>query len=69
MAPAFLVFLVIAFGWPGEEPYVVETKQPDVTTCMVRASHVLEQASTVRSADPYRVSARCMVEWPGHAPA
>jgi hypothetical protein len=66
---AFIVVLIVTFQWPDTDPYVVETKQPDITTCMVRASHILEQASTVRSEEPYRVSARCMLEWPGHDPA
>jgi len=69
MAPAFAVFLIVTFQWPGEDAWTKETKQPDLVTCMVRASRILEQAATVHSEDPYRVSARCMVEWPGHDPA
>lgn len=65
----FLVWLTIVIAWPDVEPWIVEVKQPNLTTCMVQASHVLEQAATVRSQDPYRVSAKCTMEWPGHNPA
>ena len=69
MAPAFLVFLVVTIAWPDEEPWERVSRQPDITTCMVRASHVLEQAATVHSEESYRISAQCTVQWPGHDPA
>jgi hypothetical protein len=69
MTPAFLVFLIVTIAWPDAEPWTKETKEPDLTTCMVKASHILEQAATVHSAEQYRVKASCMVEWPGHDPA
>lgn len=66
---AFTVWLTISIAWPDAEPWITKTRQPDITTCMVKAAQILHQASIVRSAEPYRVRAECMMEWPGEDPA
>ena len=69
MPTGFIVYLVLTFAWPDEKPFIEEYKEPNLTTCMVKASHILEQAATVKSDEPYQVRAECVMEWPGHDPA
>ncbi len=66
---AFAVFLVVTISWPDAEPWTETTEWPTVEACMLHAAYALNRAAEVHSEEPYRVSAKCTLEWPGHDPA